>query len=65
MPSMGSDRLRDVDVEVRVDGEWWRGWLDPGDWRKDAGRWVAMVRWTRGPAQNYMATFDADNVRKV
>jgi hypothetical protein len=62
---MGSDRRRDVEVEVRVEARRLPGWLDPGDWRKDAGRWVSMVRWTRGPAQNYTGTRDQDDVRKV
>jgi hypothetical protein len=62
---VGSNRLLEVEVEVRVDGEWWPGWLDPDDWRKDGGRWVAMVRWTRGPAQNYLGTFDQDDIRRV
>ena len=62
---MGSDRRRDVEVEVRVEARRLPGWLDPGDSRKDAGRWVSMVQWTRGPAQNYPGTRDQDDVRKV
>jgi hypothetical protein len=53
---MSSNRLDDVEVEVRVDGKWWPGWLDPQDWRKDGDRWVALVRWSTGPAENRMAT---------
>jgi hypothetical protein len=31
---MGIDRLHDVEVEVRENGQWWPGWLDPDHWRK-------------------------------
>jgi hypothetical protein len=52
---MGSDRLLDVEVEVRVDGRWWPGWLDPDYWRKapDRRRWEAT---SGGPPSQRIST---------
>jgi hypothetical protein len=63
---MGSNRLYDVEVEVRVDGVWYPGWLDPEFWRKAPdGRWEGYVRWSRGPAENRLDHFAEDDIRKV
>lgn len=63
---MGSNRLDDVEVQVHVDGTWWPGWLDPQYWRRDpAGGWEGYVRWTKGPALNYLDHFPAGEIRKV
>lgn len=60
---MGSNRLYDRAVEVRVNGEWFAGWLDPDNWRREGDRWVAWVRWQSAPAENRSDTFDQDDVR--
>jgi hypothetical protein len=62
---MSSNRLADLEVEVRVDGQWWPGWLDPDDWRHVDGRWAALVRWSMGAAENRLKTFDQDDIRQV
>jgi hypothetical protein len=55
---MGSDRRRDVEVEVRVEARWWPGWLDPRQLAQGRGpvgidgpvdEWAGR-RTTRGPA---------------
>ena len=62
---MESNRINDVQVEVRVDGQWWPGWLDPDDWRTDGGRWVALVRWSKGPGENLTGTFAQVDIRRL
>jgi hypothetical protein len=49
---------------VLVDGTWHTGWLDPDYWRKTPeGRWEGFVRWSKGPAENYLRHFDQDDIR--
>jgi hypothetical protein len=63
---MGTNRHDDIEVEVRVDGEWWPGWLDPDYWRKSRdGRWQGFVQWSKGPAESRFGFFDADDIRRV
>ena len=63
---MGSNRLDDVEVEVRVDGVWYPGWLDPQYWRKTRdGRWEGYVRWATGLAENRLGYFHQADIRKV
>ena len=62
---MGSNRPADLEVEVRVDGQWWPGWLDPDDWRQVDGHGFAFVRWSMGPAENRFRTFAQDDIRLV
>lgn len=50
------------DVEVLVDGTWYRGELRSWD-RDTAGQWSGMVTWSAGPAQNYLERFPADRIR--
>jgi len=62
---LGTNRLLDVEVEVFVDGGWHPGWLDPDYWRKTPeGRWEGFVRWSKGPAKNYLRHFDQDDIRR-
>jgi hypothetical protein len=64
--ALGTNRLLDVEVEVRVDGIWHPSWLDPDYWRKTpAGRWEGFVRWSQGPAANYLSHFDQDDTRRT
>jgi hypothetical protein len=62
---MGSNRFADLQIEVRVDDKWWPGWLDPDDWCQRDGRWVALVRWSMGPTDNRLKTFDQDDIRRI
>jgi hypothetical protein len=62
---MGSNRLADVEVEVRVNGKWWPGWLDPTSWRQGDGRWRGFVRWQTAPTENHPGSFDQDDIRRV
>jgi hypothetical protein len=60
------NRHDDVQVQVRRDGTWYPGWLDPGAWhRDDTGRWRGFVRYCTGPAENRLGAFDQDDIRKV
>lgn len=60
-------RIDDMEVEVRVDGIWYPGWLDPDSWRQDPDtrRWSATVRWQSGPAENRLRGSDQDDIRQV
>jgi hypothetical protein len=44
-------------------GERFPGWLDPDNWRREAGRWSAVARRQSAPGENRIDTFDADDVR--
>jgi len=60
---MSTNRHYDVAVQVRRNGAWFDGWLDPDNWRREGDRWVAWVRWQPAAAENRIDTFDADDVR--
>jgi hypothetical protein len=63
---VSANRHLDVQVEVRRDGVWWPGWLDPTQCRRDdTGRWRGFVRYSTGPDQNRLGSFDQDDIRKV
>ena len=58
--------MLDVEVEVLVDGTWWPGWLDPDHWRRTPeGRWEGFVRWSKGPADDFLRHFVEADIRRV
>ena len=52
-------------MAATTDAPWWPGCFDADDWRKVGGRWGAMVRWSTGPAENRIGTFDRYDIRQV
>jgi hypothetical protein len=51
------------DVEVLVDDTWLEGELRA--WSHREAGWHGHVQYRTGPAQNYLAVFPADHIRKV
>lgn len=49
--------------EVLIDGVWRSG--EVRAWRHGDDGWIADVGYSLGPAQNYLATFPADQLRPV
>lgn len=51
------------DVEVLVDGDWLPG--DLRAWSRRDDGWHGHVQYSKGPAQNYLASFPAEQIRKA
>ena len=64
---------QEVDVEVRIDGTWWPGYLYDHHWRKNlAGRWQCFVSYVAvdpvhpsGRATTRSGYFNDNDIRQI